>query len=51
MNEFSDRRVMIVDDTKFNVKRLVMALRDEYVLDIATDGESALKRPKPRRPT
>lgn len=43
MKELSECRVLIVDDVKANVDVLVQALREEYKLAVALDGESALK--------
>ena len=43
MKELSDCRILIVDDVKANVDVLVGALRDEYKLSVAIDGEGALR--------
>lgn len=43
MKELSECRVLIVDDVKANVDILVAALRGEYKLSVALDGESALR--------
>jgi sigma-B regulation protein RsbU (phosphoserine phosphatase) len=43
MTDLSEARVLIVDDVKANVDVLVQALRDEYKLSVALNGESALK--------
>ena len=43
MKELSDCRILIVDDAKANVDVLVNALRDEYKLSVAIDGEGALR--------
>jgi sigma-B regulation protein RsbU (phosphoserine phosphatase) len=43
VNDFSNRRILIVDDVKANVDVLVEALRDDYKLSVALDGESALR--------
>ncbi|MFL5343095.1 MAG: SpoIIE family protein phosphatase [Gemmataceae bacterium] len=44
MNEdLSDCRVLIVDDVKSNVDVLVHALRDDYKLSVALNGEVALR--------
>ena len=43
MKALGDSRVLIVDDVKANVDVLVHALRDEYKLAVALDGESALR--------
>lgn len=43
MKELSDCRILIVDDVKANVDVLVQALKDDYKLSVALDGESALK--------
>jgi len=39
----SESRILIVDDSKVNVDILVGALRDDYKLSVALDGESALR--------
>ena len=41
MNDLSECRVLIVDDVKANVDVLVAALRDEYKLSVALNGETA----------
>jgi sigma-B regulation protein RsbU (phosphoserine phosphatase) len=46
MKELSERRILIVDDTKANVDVLVHALKDDYKLTIALDGPAALERLK-----
>jgi phosphoserine phosphatase RsbU/P len=43
MKELSESRVLIVDDVKENVDLLVEALRDQYKLSVALNGESALR--------
>ncbi len=43
MTDLSEARVLIVDDVKANVDVLVQALRDDYKLSIALNGESALR--------
>ena len=43
MKELSDCRILIVDDAEANVDVLVSALRDEYKLSVAIDGEGALR--------
>lgn len=43
MKELSDCRVLVVDDVKANVDVLVEALREEYKISVALDGESALR--------
>jgi phosphoserine phosphatase RsbU/P len=43
MKELSDCRILIVDDAEANVDVLVNALREEYRLSVAVDGESALR--------
>jgi sigma-B regulation protein RsbU (phosphoserine phosphatase) len=43
MTDLSDCRVLIVDDVKANVDVLVEALRDEYKLSVALNGEAALR--------
>jgi DNA-binding response OmpR family regulator len=43
MKDLSESRLLIVDDVKSNVDVLVEALRDEYKLSVALNGESALK--------
>jgi serine phosphatase RsbU (regulator of sigma subunit) len=41
--EMSDSRVLIVDDVKANVDILVEALRGDFKLSVALDGEAALR--------
>jgi serine phosphatase RsbU (regulator of sigma subunit)/anti-sigma regulatory factor (Ser/Thr protein kinase)/HPt (histidine-containing phosphotransfer) domain-containing protein len=41
--ELADRLVLIVDDVRTNVELLVRALKDNYRLAVAQDGESALR--------
>lgn len=41
--ELADRLVLIVDDVRTNVELLVRALKDDYRLAVAQDGESALR--------
>ncbi len=43
VKELSECRVLIVDDVKANVDVLVEALRGEYKLSVALDGERALE--------
>ena len=43
MKELSECRILIVDDAKANVDTLVEALKGEYKLSIALDGEAALR--------
>jgi sigma-B regulation protein RsbU (phosphoserine phosphatase) len=43
IKELSECRVLIVDDVKANVDILVEALRGQYKLSVALDGESALR--------
>lgn len=43
MKNLSDSRILIVDDAKTNVDILVQALRDEYKLGVALDGDAALR--------
>jgi sigma-B regulation protein RsbU (phosphoserine phosphatase) len=43
MKELADCRILIVDDAEANVDVLVTALRDEYKLSVAIDGEGALR--------
>jgi sigma-B regulation protein RsbU (phosphoserine phosphatase) len=43
LKELSDCRILIVDDAEANVDVLVHALRDEYRLSVAVDGEGALR--------
>ena len=42
MMSCSESRVLIVDDVKANVDVLVQALRNDYRLSVALDGENAL---------
>jgi sigma-B regulation protein RsbU (phosphoserine phosphatase) len=41
--DLSDRRILVVDDVKANIDVLVQALRDDYKLSVATNGEDALR--------
>ena len=43
MKNLSDSRVLIVDDATTNVDILVQALREEYKLSVALDGDAALR--------
>lgn len=43
MKKLSDCTILIVDDTKFNIKVLVDTLDNDYELSVAMDGKSALK--------
>jgi phosphoserine phosphatase RsbU/P len=43
MNDLSESRVLIVDDVKANVDVLVEALRADYKLSVALNGETALR--------
>ena len=43
MKDLSESRVLVVDDSEANVDVLVQALRDEYKLSVAMDGETALR--------
>src|SRR5262245_26147727 len=43
MKDLSEARVLVVDDAKSNVDILVGALRDDYKLSVALNGESALQ--------
>ena len=43
MKDLSECRILVVDDVKANVDVLVQALKDDYKLSVALDGESALK--------
>jgi sigma-B regulation protein RsbU (phosphoserine phosphatase) len=43
LKELSECRILIADDAEANVDVLVNALRDEYRLSVAVDGESALR--------
>jgi sigma-B regulation protein RsbU (phosphoserine phosphatase) len=43
VKDLSDCRILVVDDVKSNVDILVQALKDDYKLSVALDGESALK--------
>jgi phosphoserine phosphatase RsbU/P len=42
VKELSDCRILVVDDVKSNVDVLVQALKGDYKLSVALDGESAL---------
>ena len=43
MKELSECRVLIVDDVRSNVQLLAEALKGDYRISVALDGESALK--------
>ena len=43
IKELTDCRVLIVDDAKANVDMLVEALRGDFKLSVALDGEAALR--------
>jgi sigma-B regulation protein RsbU (phosphoserine phosphatase) len=43
VKDLSESRVLIVDDAKENIDILVEALRDEYKLSVALDGDTALR--------
>jgi phosphoserine phosphatase RsbU/P len=43
VNDLRECRVLVVDDARANVDMLVAALRDDYKLSVALDGESALR--------
>ena len=43
MKELAESRILIVDDVKTNVDILVQALRDDYKLGVALDGDTALR--------
>jgi len=43
MKDLSESRVLIVDDVKANVDLLVQALRDNYRISVALNGEAALR--------
>jgi sigma-B regulation protein RsbU (phosphoserine phosphatase) len=43
VKDLSECRVLIVDDVKANVDVLVQALKDEYKLSVALNGEAALR--------
>lgn len=50
MKDLSECRVLIVDDVRANVDLLVAALRDEYKISVALDGETALRVAEARPP-
>lgn len=43
MKELSERRILIVDDVRTNVQLLAGALRGDYQISFALDGETALR--------
>jgi sigma-B regulation protein RsbU (phosphoserine phosphatase) len=43
MKDLAQCRILVVDDAKVNVDVLVRALKDEYKLSVALDGDSALR--------
>jgi sigma-B regulation protein RsbU (phosphoserine phosphatase) len=50
MKDLSESRILIVDDVKANVDVLVQALRDEYKLSVALNGETALRSAEKNAP-
>ena len=48
MKDLSECRILIVDDTRANVDILVAGLKDDYKLNVALDGETALRRADPQ---
>jgi len=50
MKDLSECRILIVDDVQANVDVLVAALRDDYKLSIALDGQGALRSVKKAPP-
>jgi sigma-B regulation protein RsbU (phosphoserine phosphatase) len=50
MKELSDCRVLIVDDVSDNVEILVEALKNDYKLSVAIDGERALRAVEKSQP-
>ncbi len=50
MSQFSNMRIMVVDDTEANIDILVETLADDYKVSVAMDGESALEDIKTRPP-
>jgi sigma-B regulation protein RsbU (phosphoserine phosphatase) len=50
VKELSECRVLIVDDVRANVDVLVQALKDEYKLSVALDGQQALDAVARSRP-
>ena len=43
MKDLSESRILIVDDTRANIDILVEALRNDYKLSVAVDGNAALR--------
>ncbi|MBF0226786.1 MAG: response regulator [Desulfobacterales bacterium] len=43
MNEPFQSKILIVDDSKFNIRILVQALKDEYKLSVAQNGQKAIE--------
>ncbi|MFM7150948.1 MAG: response regulator, partial [Gemmataceae bacterium] len=43
MNQLSESRVLIVDDTKSNIDALVQVLQGDYRLSVALSGEAAIR--------
>jgi putative two-component system response regulator len=41
--DLKDCRVLLVDDAKANFEILVEGLKDEHLLSVARDGETALR--------
>lgn len=50
MKELSESRVLVVDDVRSNVQLLVEALKGDYRISVALDGETALKAVRESHP-
>ncbi len=50
MNDFSERKILLVDDTKTNIDILVQALQGECRLSVALSGQKALDFARSTRP-
>lgn len=49
MNDFSNRRILLVDDTKANIDILVQTLKQDYKLGVALNGPKAIEYTKSNR--
>ncbi len=49
-DSLSEGKVLLVDDVRENIKVLVNALKDDYTLGVAMNGENALEYARTRKP-
>ncbi|MFW5837118.1 MAG: response regulator, partial [Desulfovibrionaceae bacterium] len=50
VNDLSECRVLLVDDTKTNIDVLVQALRGHYKLGVALNGRKAVEYARTHKP-